>query len=854
MAASPEQLNAPLAGGEARLTPLSPTSSPKNHPGGRKTGTASRPSMWAMAPQKPQQPLVLPSPPSDEERDIYFKRNVWLLATWGLIGTVGVLWATVHMAISHDGMDVLLPVLLASPAYLLISFLLVSRKRDAQLPGHRSQALNWKPDRYPSLDVWLPVCGEPHALLANAWSHTCALEWPGRLQFHVADDADNPEVRELAERFNFVYHVRPDRGHMKKAGNLRHLYQTTTGEFAVVFDADFCPRADFLLELMPYFDDPETGIVQSPQYFRVLSEQHWLERGAGAVQEFFYRSVQTARQQWGNSAICVGTNAIYRRAALDDNGGTTLIEHSEDVHTGFDLRRLGWKLRYVPAVLATGVCPDDKAAFMRQQYRWCSGSMSLTFSRKFWKTRMPLMARCCYLTGLGYYATTAMQTILTPALPVTLLLLYPNLVRLSNYTFLAPALMFTYLLFPFWHRCHWGLEAWTARMLYGWAHLFALSDLARRRPMGWTPTGARSKGRPGFRIAVSWSMAMATVWVLLAAYRLSSRPAAFIPLLLLGAFFFATVARVYTPTSWSRPKLPPRFKRLALATASSLAVGLTSPLASSARGAELGITGSPAQYAQLKSDGMRLHVQASWSSWGTRSPDAILASTPAGAEPMVNWDPTGVSMPDITAGRYDRYLESWARDIAGYRKPVLIRFAQEMNGSWYSWSENGPAAYVAAWRHVVNVFHQTGARNARFIWSPDGLIGVPAQRWRQAVVKWYPGSRYVSNVGISMVAFKNDVGYGVGYFFERLDFLHRAFDRPMTVPEMKVTASQRYEWLESLRGALAARPWIKLLVWSETPSAAQQKNPLQTGQMQWSLLRDPHARRLLNLAMGARRK
>ena len=329
-----------------------------------------------------QQPMVLPSAPTDAERDIYFKRNVWVLATWGLIGTLGVMWATAHMAISHHGMDVLLPILIASPAYLLISFAIVSKTRDAQLSEHRGQTLNWKPDRYQSVDVWLPVCGEPHALLANAWSHTSALHWPGQLQFHVADDAEDPEVRELAERFNFAYHVRPDRGHMKKAGNLRHLYHTTSGEFAVVFDADFCPRADFLLELMPYFDDPKTGIVQSPQFFRVLSEQHWLERGAGAVQEFFYRSVQSARQQWGDSAICVGTNAIYRRDALDDNGGTTQIEHSEDVHTGFDLRRLGWNLRYVPAVLATGVCPDDKAAFMRQQYRWCAGSMSLTFSRE----------------------------------------------------------------------------------------------------------------------------------------------------------------------------------------------------------------------------------------------------------------------------------------------------------------------------------------------------------------------------------------------------------------------------------------------------------------------------------------
>jgi len=32
----------------------------------------------------------------------------------------------------------------------------------------------------------------------------------------------------------------------------------------------------------------------------------------------------------------------------------TMIEHSEDNHTGFDLRRHSWRLRYVPVNLATG--------------------------------------------------------------------------------------------------------------------------------------------------------------------------------------------------------------------------------------------------------------------------------------------------------------------------------------------------------------------------------------------------------------------------------------------------------------------------------------------------------------------
>ncbi len=59
-----------------------------------------------------------------------------------------------------------------------------------------------------------------------------------------------------------------------------------------IFDADFCPRADFLRETLPYLVDPSIGILQTPQFFRRRDSQTWVEQGAGACQETFYRLVQ----------------------------------------------------------------------------------------------------------------------------------------------------------------------------------------------------------------------------------------------------------------------------------------------------------------------------------------------------------------------------------------------------------------------------------------------------------------------------------------------------------------------------------------------------------------------------------
>ena len=141
-------------------------------------------------------------------------------------------------------------------------------------------------------------------------------DYPGAARAFVLDDGPGEEeVREIARSFGFTYVRRPNAGHHKKSGNLAYGLRHTRGEHVVIFDADFRPRPDFLAETLPYMDDPATGLVQTPQYFRVSKDQTWVERAAGATLEVFYRVVQVSRDRFG-SALCVGSNAVYRRAAL----------------------------------------------------------------------------------------------------------------------------------------------------------------------------------------------------------------------------------------------------------------------------------------------------------------------------------------------------------------------------------------------------------------------------------------------------------------------------------------------------------------------------------------------------------
>lgn len=440
--------------------------------------------------------------------------------------------------------------------YFLISLVVNIHRSGFQLAHHKKLVQEWADIACDAgVDILLPTAGEEMAILANTWNGVRALRAAhnGPVSVFVLDDSARPEVQELAKRYGFRYSVRRNRGWYKKAGNLQHGYRITAPlghEFVVIFDADFRPRTDFLRDLLPYFyDDARVGLVQSPQYFDVKADQPWLQRGAGAVQEFFYRYSQVARDSH-NAAICVGTNAIYRRAALDDAGGTALIEHSEDVHTGFNIRTHNWKLRYVPLILAKGLCPDTMESFFKQQYRWCMGSMSLLGSRKFWFTRMHLRQRFCYFTGFCYYIHTAIALLIAPIIPLALLVAMPYEVNVVNYLLLLPSLAYTFVFFPLWHKADYGSEAWAVKHIYSWAHLVALIDLVRRRPMGWTPTGAKGSKKNmryvAFRVAqVLLGFLPSIVWAGLAAVRVVFwHQLVFLPLLFFGAFAAYTTGRV----------------------------------------------------------------------------------------------------------------------------------------------------------------------------------------------------------------------------------------------------------------------------------------------------------------------
>jgi cellulose synthase (UDP-forming) len=79
-----------------------------------------------------------------------------------------------------------------------------------------------------------------------------------------------------------------------------------------------------------------------------------------------------------------------------------------------------------------------------------------------------------------------------------------------------------------------------AKLLYGWAHLFCLFDICRRKRMDWQSTGGGSRKAGTRRIWVAimaWNLPTSVLWVVFTAWRMQHYGiAAFSVMLVTGLF------------------------------------------------------------------------------------------------------------------------------------------------------------------------------------------------------------------------------------------------------------------------------------------------------------------------------
>lgn len=153
-----------------------------------------------------------------------------------------------------------------------------------------------------------------------------------------------------------------------------------------------------------------------------------------------------------------------------------------------------------------------------------------------------------------------------------------------------------------------------------------------------------------------------------------------------------------------------------------------------------------------------------------------------GVIPFVQIDPTLASVAGIAAGDYDIYLRAYADSVRDFGHPVVIGFGHEMNASWYSWGYGivPPSVFVAAWRHIVNLFKAQGADNVTWLWTLQA-----DQPGTGPIEDWWPGTGYVNWVGIDGYYTKPSDTFA-NVFGKTIDQVRQFTDKPVLLSETAV--------------------------------------------------------------------
>lgn len=392
------------------------------------------------------------------------------------------------------------PILLIGTGFLLSALIIATGFKKFDLLNHNRLKVKYKND-FPNIDVFLPICGEDKDIIQNTWGGVNNLSYPKeKINVYVLDDKGDKEIEILANKFGFNYLSRPNKGEMKKAGNLKFGFENSKGEYIVIFDADFRPQSNLIENLIIYhLENPNLGIVQSPQAFKINKKENPnLQQADAIIQQFFYKIVEVARNTY-HASICVGTNAIYNRKALIKAGGFYQIEHSEDSHTGFNLYKNGYKTLYIPLILSYGYCPSDFLSIFKQRTRWCQGSLILASSKLFWDIKLPIMARISFLCGFIYYLGSFI-VLLMPLHILYSLWFYDSS---PNIIYFLPNIIYLLFALPLFYFRGVNFHVFGHVFFTNWSYSYIIfKRFILKKNEGWVATGSKQGKNKSFNTLI----------------------------------------------------------------------------------------------------------------------------------------------------------------------------------------------------------------------------------------------------------------------------------------------------------------------------------------------------------------
>jgi beta-mannanase len=255
----------------------------------------------------------------------------------------------------------------------------------------------------------------------------------------------------------------------------------------------------------------------------------------------------------------------------------------------------------------------------------------------------------------------------------------------------------------------------------------------------------------------------------------------------------------------------------------------------------------------------KLPIISLYTAWGSKKNEVFpllkaQAIYDLGSIPLITWEPwlddfdaaqyplnttagnkNKDGMQAIADGKFDAYIDKWAQDAKKFGAPFFLRFAHEMNDPYrYPWGpqNNKPEIFIAAWRHVVDRFKKTGAKNVIWVWSPH-----PAYSYAE----FYPGHDYVNWIGTTAINYGTVATWSQWWSFD--DIFGKFYSdvslykKPLIITEFGCLAvgGDRPTWFRQAFNSLQQKyPAVKALVFFHVAS----DNTTTYKSLDWSFRND----------------
>jgi cellulose synthase/poly-beta-1,6-N-acetylglucosamine synthase-like glycosyltransferase len=236
----------------------------------------------------------------------------------------------------------------------------------------------------PFVTIQLPIFNEQFVIdrLIDA---VCRLEYPrDRFEIQLLDDSTDETIgvaQAIVERYArgfagmapqpIVYLHRSNR-HGYKAGALDKGLEVARGEFVAIFDADFVPPPQWVMQVIHHFAEPGIGMVQT-RWTHLNRNYSFLTQVEAILLDGHFVLEHGGRSRAGVFFNFNGTAGMWRRETISTAGGWQHDTLTEDTDLSYRAQLVGWQFKYLQDVECPAELPIEMTAFKTQQARWAKG-------------------------------------------------------------------------------------------------------------------------------------------------------------------------------------------------------------------------------------------------------------------------------------------------------------------------------------------------------------------------------------------------------------------------------------------------------------------------------------------------